>query len=62
MPTGEKKVTPPPASVEKSDFYKWAYVVAGLAILLGSMAVPAPAGMKPEAVRTLGVMLTSILW
>ncbi len=62
MPMGEKKVAPPPASVEKYDFYKWAYVVAGLAILFGSMAVPAPTGMRPEAVRTLGVMVTSILW
>ena len=63
MQTGEKEAaTPAPAAVEKSEGYKWAYVVIGLAVLFGSMAAPVPGGMKPEAVRTLGVMLTSILW
>jgi sodium-dependent dicarboxylate transporter 2/3/5 len=63
MQTGERKAAPPAsAAAEKSDVYKWVYVVVGLAVLFGSTAIPAPGGMKPAAVRTLGVMLTSILW
>jgi len=55
----------PSSSVQPSsnrDTTRWLYILAGLAILGASTLVPGPAGMKPEAVRTLGVMVTTVLW
>jgi len=41
---------------------KWIYVAVGLVILAGSSLVAPPAGMKPAAVGTLAIMLTTVLW
>ncbi len=45
-----------------TDARKWIYIVIGLAVLLVSFVVPAPAGMKPAGVRTLAIMITTVLW
>jgi len=50
-----------PASA-KPESSKWPFILLGVAILLVSMVVPSPAGMKAEAVRTLAVMVTTVLW
>ncbi len=41
---------------------KWAYIVIGLIVLVASLFIPGPSGMKPEAVRTLAIMITTVLW
>ncbi|HTU01106.1 MAG TPA: DASS family sodium-coupled anion symporter [Candidatus Sulfotelmatobacter sp.] len=51
--------TPVPPKEGKS---RWPSLLLGLAILLVSLALPAPAGMKPAALRTLAVMVTTVLW
>lgn len=57
--TAERPVT---GSDEKPAGIRWVYIVIGLAILLVSMAIPGPAGMKPEGVRTFAIMITTVLW
>jgi sodium-dependent dicarboxylate transporter 2/3/5 len=42
--------------------FKLIYLVAGLFMLVASIFIPPPAGMKVEAVRALAVMLTTLLW
>ncbi len=44
------------------DGRKWVSLAIGFAILLGSLFVPPPSGMKPEGVRTLAIMITTVLW
>lgn len=50
------------STVANKDLIKAVYLVVGLAILLISMVVPPPSGMKPEAVRTVGIMAATVLW
>ena len=50
------------ADTQGRDSRKWAYIVIGLVILVGSLFVPAPAGMKPAGVRTLAIMITTVMW
>jgi solute carrier family 13 (sodium-dependent dicarboxylate transporter), member 2/3/5 len=50
---------PPPAS---GDRRKLVCLALGVAALLVSLLLPPPAGMKPEAVRTLVVMAVTVLW
>jgi len=52
----------PQVKPEKRDPMKWVYIAIGLAILIVSLVVPAPSGMKPAAVRTLAIMITTVLW
>ncbi|MGA2961357.1 MAG: DASS family sodium-coupled anion symporter [Candidatus Korobacteraceae bacterium] len=42
--------------------YKLVYFVVGLAILMGSIFLPPAAGMRPEAVRAMAVIVTTVLW
>ena len=49
------------ASSER-EVRKWLYVVVGLVILAGSRFIVPPAGMKPAAVGTLAIMITTVLW
>ena len=51
-----------PAPTVRKDSGKWAYLVAGVLALLVSLALPAPAGMRPAALRTLVVMGVTVLW
>ncbi|AKX97744.1 SLC13 family permease [Neomoorella thermoacetica] len=41
---------------------RWAYFIIGLAVLGLFYILPVPAGMKPAAMRTLGVMATTVFW
>ena len=47
---------------EKRSSYKWIYIVVGLVVLVAALFIPGPAGMKPEGVRTLAIMVTTVLW
>ncbi|WP_338824075.1 Sodium-dependent dicarboxylate transporter SdcS [Moorella humiferrea] len=47
---------------EKSPGINLAYFIAGIVVLVFFHFLPAPAGMKPEAIRTLGVMITTVFW
>jgi sodium-dependent dicarboxylate transporter 2/3/5 len=58
--TATEKATPVAASPSRS--YKWVYFLLGLAMLLASIFVPPIAGMKREAIRTLALMGTTVLW
>jgi len=51
-----------PAPTVRKDSGKWAYLATGVLALLASLALPAPAGMRPAAVRTLVVMGVTVLW
>ncbi|KYH33471.1 SLC13 family permease [Neomoorella mulderi] len=51
-----------PATSNSKTNVKWAYFIVGLAILGLFYVLPVPASMKPEALRTLGVMATTVFW
>ncbi|MDN5345370.1 MAG: solute carrier family 13 (sodium-dependent dicarboxylate transporter), er 2/3/5 [Clostridia bacterium] len=51
-----------PVATEQKSSVKWAYFIVGLAILGLFYLLPVPAGMKPQAMRTLGVMATTVFW
>ncbi len=51
-----------PAPTVRKDSGKWAYLATCVLALLASLALPAPAGMRPAAVRTLVVMGVTLLW
>jgi sodium-dependent dicarboxylate transporter 2/3/5 len=57
-PASERVVAPPAAG----DLRKLGYLGSGAAALLVSLVLPIPAGMKPEAVRTLVVIAVTVLW
>lgn len=38
------------------------YLVIGIVILLISFIIPTPPGMKPAAVRTMAIMVTTVMW
>lgn len=46
----------------KTEVHKLIYLLIGLAILLVSLALPAPKGMHSAAIRTLAVMCATVLW
>ena len=47
----------------KIDFNrKFIFFLMGLVLLAVFYFLPVPAGMKPEAMRTLGVMATTVFW
>jgi sodium-dependent dicarboxylate transporter 2/3/5 len=54
--------TAEPPAAASGDRRKLIYLALGVALLLVSLLLPAPAGMKPEAVRTLVVMAVTVLW
>jgi len=60
----EKLARPAPDTLlsAKGTHRKLGYLALGIALLLASRVLPSPAGMKPEAVRTLAVMAVTILW
>ena len=51
-----------PGNEGQGSTVKWIYLGAGLALLIGSMWIPAPAGLRPTAVRTLAIMAVTVLW
>lgn len=51
-----------PQKAANRDTVKWICLAAGLVILIGSLWIPAPAGLKPAAIRTLAIMVTTVLW
>ncbi|BCV22838.1 SLC13 family permease [Moorella sp. Hama-1] len=51
-----------PVAAAKNSGIKWVYFIIGLAILGLFSILPVPADMKPQAMRTLGVMATTVFW
>ena len=51
-----------PQKAANRDTVKWICLAAGLVVLIGSLWIPAPAGLKPAAMRTLAIMVTTVLW
>ena len=60
--TGQATAVKTPTPEVSGKSYKLVYFVVGLVILVGSVFVPPAAGMKPEAVRAMAVMVTTVLW
>ncbi len=60
--TEQSNAAVPLATGGKRASYKLAYLVVGLLILVGSTFLPPSAGMKPEAMRAMAVMVTTVLW
>jgi len=51
-----------PAVGTKGKSHKSVYFLLGLAILVGAYFIPATGGLSPEAIRTLAVLVTTVLW
>jgi sodium-dependent dicarboxylate transporter 2/3/5 len=60
--TGQATAAKAPAAGGTGKSYKLVYFAVGLVILVGSIFLPPAAGMKPEAVRAMAVMVTTVLW
>ena len=60
--TGTQETIRKPQRVDVTEKSRWPYLVVGLAVLIISLVLPAPAGMNPAALRTLAVMATTVLW
>lgn len=56
------KIGQQPVAAAKDSGVKWLYFIIGLGILGLFSILPAPADMKPQAMRTLGVMATTVFW